>query len=193
MALGIVSDDEFSSQINSVRSIPAPPPKVPVLIGEVVEIERGRGEGSVAVPDSLRKLLGETAIEEGNKSAQTIANFLGISPSSVSAYKKGATSTASYHEPKKELKRHMNGVKSRISLKASKTLRRALDNITDDKLEGSKASELAAIAKNLSGIVKDMEPETTGSNGNGNGPSIVIFAPQITTEEHYDVVQAKES
>lgn len=182
MPLGIVSDEEFQRQTETVKSI---------LDGVVKPIERGRGEGSTAVPTMIQKIIGETAIEEGNGAAKDIASFLGISDSSVSAYKKGATSTASYHNPGRELGRHIAKTKERIAKRAGNKLGLALSKITEDKLDAAKAVELASIAKNLSGIVKDMEDTPVGPNGNV-GPSIMIFAPQIGREETYDVIEVKD-
>lgn len=184
MALGIVSDDVFQKEVENVKSI---------LDGVVTPIERGRGEGSTAVPTMIQKIIGETAVEEGNDAAKKISNFLGISDSSVSAYKKGATSTASYHNPGRELGRHIAKTKERIAKRAGHKLGLALSKITEDKLDDAKATELAAIAKNLSGIVKDMEDTPSGGGGGNNGPSIMIFAPQIGREETYDVIDIKDT
>ncbi len=183
MALGIVSDDVFQREVENVKTI--------LDVGVIKPIEKGRGEGSTAVPPMVQKIIGETAIEEGNDAAKKISNFLGISDSSVSAYKKGATSTATYHNPGRELGRHIAKTKERIAKRAGNKLGLALSKITEDKLDAAKAVELAAIAKNLSGIVKDME-DTPEANRGQNGPSIMIFAPQMGREETYDVIDIKD-
>lgn len=179
MPLGIVSDEEFDRQIREVPSLSD---------GVIKPIIKGRGEGNVQVPDMLRKIIGENAVEEGNQATKVLTDFLGISDSSMTAYKKGATSTTTYDNPTPTLGSHIAKTKQRIAKRASNKLGLALSKITDEKLDAAKAIELSSIAKNLSGIIKDMEPDDTGRRDPSNGPSIVIFAPQMAKEEVYDVI-----
>src|SRR5215510_5460530 len=108
MPMGIVSDDDFDREINHLNRKPVvtPPPVIP----EVVDMPRpGRSNGDVNVPDSLRKIIGETSELEGRDAALELASKFGISPSSVSAYANGSTSTASMDkQPNLE---HINSAK----------------------------------------------------------------------------------
>lgn len=151
----------------------------------------GRQEGSTQVPDSLRKIIGESVIEEGRSAGTAIADFLGISQSSVSAYSKGATSTTTYNEPKKELKDHLQNTRKKISKRASGKLLKALDTIDDDKLEALDALDASTVAKNMAAIIKQMEPETNKSSV-VNAPQITFFIPQISREEKFDVITVNE-
>lgn len=146
------------------------------------------------VPDSLRKVIGETSTLEGRSEALELANDFGISPSSVSAYSNGVTSTATYDKPDEGLTNHINSAKDRVSKRARIKLMEALKHITPAKLEGAKARELSAVARDMSAIVKDMEPDTPKViNETGvAGPTFVFYAPQFRDERSYDVVNAKE-
>jgi hypothetical protein len=150
---------------------------------------RGRGEDNTEVPESLRKIIGETALIDNNDEAKALARQFGISDSSVSAYKNGATSTASYNQPSKELDSHLNNVKVQISDKAKSRLFSAIDALTDDKLGAAKPRDLASIAKDMSAVVKNMESDKSSGT---NSPTFVIFAPKMRAEESYDVIQVSE-
>ena len=184
MGMGIVSDADFEREVT--RSIPPPEIKIP----EVLPLEKpGRSEGDNNVPDSLRKIIGETSEIEGRQAALALAEQFGISPSSVSAYANGATSTASYGErPNLD---HILKVKNRISKQARAKVLKAMQAITDDKLEVSKPVELAQIARSLASVAKDMEPEVKEDNSK-KGPSFIVYAPQIRDERHYEVIVARE-
>jgi hypothetical protein len=190
--MGIVSDKEFD--VEKGRLIPSETPReesnssVPIT-GEVVDMQKGRGHNP-EVPDSLRKVIGETHITDGRDQAVELAKQFGISPSSVSAYGVGATSTASYDDQPNQ--GHINKAKERISKRARSKLMLALRHITEDKLDSSKARDLAGIAKDMSAVVKNMEPDGPKVPTNNSGPTFVFYSPQFRKEESFEVVVAKE-
>lgn len=191
MPLGIVSDSELEKEISNSGQNNAPPiiPIVSPIVGEVITIEKGRGHGSLEVPDSLRKIIGETSELEGRKQALALAESFGVSPSSVSAYSNGSTSTSSMdRQPNLD---HINQAKERISKRARKVLNRALANITEAKLSDAKAPELAQVARSMGAIVKDMEPEKARIDER-QGPQFIFYAPQIISEQKFETVYAKE-
>lgn len=188
MPMGIVSEKEFITELEKTQ-IESPSESI---TGEIVDVNKGRGKGSVEVPESLRNIIGEESAISGRQSAVELASRFGISPSSVSAYGVGATSTASYDRRPNESV--INGAKERVSKIARNKLLKALHKITDEKLDNVNAKDLAGIAKDMSAVVKAMEP---ASNGNGSqptntGPTFVFYAPQVRDERHYDIVPAKE-
>lgn len=191
MGMGIVSDEDFNSELSRVKTEKLESPR-PVITGEVIDVSRGRGEGSTSVPDGLRKLIGEESVANGRQSAIELAQSFGLSPSSVSAYANGATSTATYDRTPN--KPHINGVKERISKRARGKLLLALSKITGEKLEGTNAKDLAGVAKDMSAIVRNMEPEKDNNAGNGDSskPSIIVYSPQFRDERHFEVVVVKE-
>jgi predicted transcriptional regulator len=193
MAMGIVSDSDFESELR--KHNPEPPIREekkdnthPPFIVELPT--NGRKEGDVNVPNSLRQLIGQTAIESGRSEALELAKRLGISPSSVSAYSNGATSTASYDDtPNKPV---INSARERIAKKARAKLVLALSHLTEEKLQGAKARDLSGIAKDMSFISKNMEDNIDPNTNKNNGPMFVIYSPQMKREDTFEVVQAKE-
>jgi hypothetical protein len=177
MSMGIVSDDEFDSELNKFAQR-----------GTVKDLVRGRGNGNNAVPESLRKLIGENAIEEGSKETKVLTRALGISDSSLSAYKAGAASTSSYHNP--SFIDHIDKARERVVKKARNRLVFSLDAITKEKLANEKPRDLAGIAKDMSVVIRNMEPSQEGPNQPRN--QLVIFAPQLVTEGKFDVIEVKE-
>lgn len=183
MAIGVVDDKEFETEVSKITPV--------VKEGVVVDIIKGRGNGNVEVPDSLRKIIGEVNEIDGRKDALALAKQFGISSSSVSAYGNGATSTASYDDSKSSIKDHINRTKERISKKAQNRLVLALNEITPEKLKEAKLKDISSIAKDMSGIVKDMEPEQA-REGKDSGPQFIFYSPQFRKEEHFETIIVNE-
>ena len=193
MAMGVVSDKDFDNEKGKVSipiEKPTPIPPSPSSQGEIVDINKGRGTGNVGVPNSLRNLIGESAITGSRQEALELASSFGISGSSVSAYTNGATSTASYDD--KVNAPIIGQAKQRIAKKARGRLMAALRNITDDKLVGTKARDLAGIAKDMSAVVKQMEEVDNPLTEKKDGPTFIFYSPNTRKEDVYDVVLAKE-
>lgn len=198
MPLGIVSDKDFIREIDNVQ------PRVPTIekkidINEVITPElvpddesvKGRGIGSVEVPNSLRRLIGDESINNGRQAALELAESFGLSASSVSAYTNGSTSTASYDK-------RINGdvianAKGRVSRRARNRLMLALKKMTAEKLDECNAKELSGVAKDMSQIMVNMEPKQEQNNKTEvNGPTFVLYKPQVKPEEAFNSVIAKE-
>lgn len=195
MALGLSSDADFDLELARLSGKRVSSPPSPSPSPQVVDIEKpGRKEGDVNVPDSLRKIIGETAVIDGRQAALQVARDFGVSPSSVSAYAKGATSTTSYNQPKSDIISHINKSRQRAIKKASKTLNQALGAITQDKLDYADASDLSGIAKDMSVIIKNLEPASNhGTELDGvKTPQFVIYAPQFKTEQSFEVITVNE-
>lgn len=191
--MGIVSDKDFNDELTRVRESdnkPLPEIKAPTISGEVVDVNRGRGNGNIEVPNTLRKVIGEEAAINGRQAGIELANQFGLSASSVSAYANGATSTATYDETPNAP--HINSAKARISQKARNRLMSALKHLTPQKMEAAKAKDLAGIAKDMAAVVRTMDPEVKGPTNVNNGPTFVFYSPQQRKEEAFDVVYAKE-
>lgn len=186
MPMGIVSDSDFDLESEKLGQ------RKSEQKAEIVDSPiKGRGEGNIEVPNGLRNIIGETAITDGRTEALDLAKRFGISPSSVSAYTNGSTSTSSYEDRKNEdviLK-----TKDKISKRARMKLMAALRHITDEKLGEAKVGEIASVARHMSAVVKDLEPDIP-SNGNpgNNAPTFVFYSPQFRKEEHFDIVPSKE-
>lgn len=192
MSIGIVSDSELQQELERLQ-----PQSGSIRTPSTASVEnitpRGRSDGDVNVPESLRKIIGEEAVINGRESALNLASEFGISPSSVSAYAKGATSTTSYDEPKKSIIDHINKSRRRHIKKASHVLSKALEAITQDKLDYTDASDLSGIAKDMSVIIKNLEPpQQSPSDGGSKAPQFIIYAPQFKQESSFDVIDVKE-
>lgn len=184
MPMGIVSDEEFAAELKDSAQ---------VLVPEILPLEKpGRKLGDVNVPNFLREVIGETAAIDGRQDALALAEQWGISPSSVSAYRNGATSTATMNkQPNLE---KINRARKAISAQARNKIKLALRHITAEKLEETKPVELASIARSLAGVVKDMEPEDPKDpNGGKDKPQFVVFAPSFKSENHYEAVQGRDT
>lgn len=197
MPMGIVSDDELladlintsnTNEANTDNNINKP------INAEVIdETTSGRNIGDRNVPSALRALISETAQLDGRKDALAFANKFGISNSSVSAYTKEVNSTNQFNNNKKpEIKNHVDRIKRNISKKARTVLREALDNITTEKLQEAKAIDCANIAKSMSSIVNDMAPPVVNTDDKNNVPQIIIYAPQMRTENSFEYIDARD-
>ena len=162
----------------------------PITSAEIKDAAKlGRPEGSKEVPDSLRILIGQNALQEGRSSTQVLTRALGISDSSLSAYSVGATSCATYDKPTESLSAYLNQSKAKITKRASNKLLNALKEITADKLEGAKPKDLSGIARDMSIVIKNMEPEGPSAQSQKN---FVIFAPNFKVEEQYETIDVAE-
>jgi hypothetical protein len=193
MPIGIVSDNDLMAELAKLNPSLKPPAHTPEVIVEQLPT-RGRAEGDVNVPDSLRQIIGEEAVINGRASAVGLAGMFGISPSSASAYAKGATSTDSYNTPSKSIIGHINKSRARAINRAGKTLNAALGSITQEKLDYADARDLSTIAKDMSVIIKNLEPEAPPpvDPNAPQTPQYVIYAPTFRDERSYDSITVQE-
>lgn len=188
--LGIVADEQFEQELLNSKATVFKPREFDASV--IDKADRGRGKGNNEVPEGLRKIIGETSIIEGREAAVSLAADFGISPSSVSAYAKGATSTATYNKPENTLVNYLTSRKNRITKKALTKLTSALDVITPEKLQDMKTKDVAALAKDMSVIAKNMEPANTGT-GESNAPKFVVYAPSIRDERTYETIVVNDN
>jgi transcriptional regulator with XRE-family HTH domain len=193
MPIGILTDAELEEELRNGSGKRKESHK-PVVQAEIVEkVPLGRGIDTPNVPDSLRQLIGEEALLNGRQSALQFARDFGVSPSSVSAYAKGATSTTTYNTPSKSIIGHINKARERAVRRASKTLNQALGAITQEKLDYADASDLSGIAKDMSVIIKNLEPQKEVADSSADKqPQFVIYAPQFKKEENFEVINIQE-
>lgn len=186
MAMGVVSDKDFKSEQDKLCPKDMTDPTSHEAV--IIDLEKGRGVHNLQVPEALRKVIGEEAISGGRSSALDLANNFGVSPSSVSAYSQGAHSTSSIDK-----KPDLSGIisaKLRIAKKARNRLNLALNNITDEKIASAKVKDIAGVAKDMSAIIKNMEPER--ANSNEGGPTFIFYSPQFRSEQNFETVVVKE-
>ncbi len=179
MPLGIITDEQLNREISSLKRTSLDDVKV-------VDIRRGRNN-TLEIPQSLREVIAEEVIESGH--SKDVAASFGVSKSSVDAYKNGATSTSSYNNPNESLSKANQQVRDQISDNARARLTSALNHLTDDKIEGSKAKDIAAIAKDMSVIVRNMEPDGPVVQ---NNTQVIIYKPRMRDEDEFDVITVNE-
>lgn len=190
MPMGIVTDKDFEAELDKCDT----PPPIPNQINSNVNIVEmptpGRSDGDQNVPESLRKLIGEQANIEGRASALELAESFNISPSSVSAYANGATSTKTYNKEDDELSQYLRDRKNHYSKRALKKLGKAITLMTTDKLVDCTAPQLAHVASVMSTVVKNLEPTKTDSTNDkgSNGPTFVFMVPPTKDESKYGAV-----
>lgn len=198
MPMMIVDDAAFNKELEKLSSVVVSNDSEPgeivtsldlihKLPGKVFDIKRGRPAGSVEIPESIRALAAEEAIN-GTPNNE-VAKAFGISASSVSAYKNDATSTASYDNPDPQLKAANDEVRDANSELARKKLSLALEHLTNDKIQEAKAKDIAGIAKDMSAIVKNLEPTGPISITNNQ---VLVYRPRQREEDEFDVISVNE-
>lgn len=188
MGMMIVNDDDFDSEL--LKNRPTPLKKESIEVEIRPPVDRGRGIGNIEVPNTIRNIIADTAISHGRESAIELAKSFGVSESSVSAYTNGATSTASYD--KKVNGNFINDAKNRVTNKARKRLMMALHHMTEDKMETSNIQTLSSVAKDMSVIIKNMEPSDDKNDKPSNGPNFIFYSPNKKDEDVYDAIYVKE-
>lgn len=191
MPIGIVSDDIFDSELGSGVKDETPTHSIPEAKVKQREYNGGRPPETLNVPQSIRKIIGDTAVESGRQDALEVAEFFGVKRDSVAAYSVGATSAATYNKPNEELKTHLNHTKQRIVKRAVNRLNKTFDALTEDKFAEASGPELATMAKSFAAIVKDMSP----SEERISGPQVqfVIHTPPIAREEKFATIVVSDA
>ena len=182
MAIGIVTDEELERELANSQAI--------TPSGKIVTLQRGRGEGKNNTPQAIRKIIGEEAVTNGHGSGKELGELLGVSESSVSAYQKGSTSTAMMDRPDSSLLDHITEAKQRVTNAAREKLTLAIDAITAEKLNDASPRVAAGVAKDMSAVVRNMEPAADGASQNGT--QFVFFVPKMKEEESFKVIDVKE-
>lgn len=192
MGMGLVTEEEFESQLTNVtqQEIERPKVHIPVVIEELPS--KGRKDGDNNTPESLRNLIGMTSNVEGRQEALALANAFGVSPSSVSAYANGSRSTKTYHESDNKILNAIRQRKDRLTKRALNKLGSSLEKITDDKLDELDAKELASVSKDMAAVVKSMEPSNINDSDGRPNVAFVLYKPEIRREESFDSIQVSE-
>lgn len=177
MAMGIVSDDDFDAELTKANS-PKP------IQAEVIDINRGRGSVN-EIPNSLRKIIGEEKLN--GATGVELSKIFDVSQSSISAYAHSATSTATYNQPNPELQSHLTSVRKRITKRASRVLNHSLDTITPDSLKEIGPVKAASIARDMSTIIRNMEPEHDDDGAKVQN-NVIFYAPRLRDESEFESI-----
>lgn len=167
MPIGIVSEEMFREEVRE---------RAPL----------GRN-GKKEVPHEIRALAASEVIS-GAK-LNDVARELGISPQSVSAYKNGATSLATYNKPDEKLKKANDEVKESIKGVALSKMMEAMNAISEANLKLSKPNVASAVARDMSTIVKNMSPNEDGINVD---KAVIIYKSPMKEEADYPVIDVQQ-
>jgi len=199
MSIGIVNDNEFDNELGNSDGVITDdnnnsPNTDTNSSARVININEGlgRGKNNRAVPEELKKVIGENAVIEGSKETKELTRRLGISDSSLSAYKHGVSSTTSYNKPNKPLVNHIVNAKARSSSRARSKLNLALNQITEEKFEDAKLRDIAGVAQAMSAIIKNLEPPADNVSNTQVNVQHIMYAPKIKEEQDYNIVEVSE-
>lgn len=154
---------------------------------KIVDINRGRTSGVKNISNETREQIATEALTS-NLTGKEIAEKFNVSPASVSAYKHGNTSCATYDKQDEQLSKHVSNVKTEISDTARNRLMMALNEITVDKVKDTKLKDIASIARDMSVVAKNMEPPAGINISN----QVVVYRPKLHDEDDYDVITINE-
>lgn len=180
MPIGIISDEDFDREIDN---------KVRTPVNHKIIPDRGRSQGDNNVPESLRKIIGDTAVSDGRKESVALAESFGISKSSASAYANGAVSTSSYNKPNEKLIEGMNNTRLRIAKRAQNKLMMTLRHLTEDKLEGADAREISGVAKDMATVYDKMQPKSDPRDT--VQVQFILYKPEMKRMDEYKVIDVE--
>jgi len=165
MPLGLVSEELFDIEFK------------PII--------HGRGN-KLNTPPIIRELAARELI--AGASLKEVSQALDISQSSASAYKNGATSTATYHKPDEDLSKKNEDVRGKIQNSAFDKLTAAMAAITPEKLNSSKVNIASAVARDMSQIIKNVTPEQSAISIN---KTVLVYKPRMREEDEYEVIDVQ--
>jgi hypothetical protein len=176
MPLGIISDEAFEKELENLS-------KRDVRDAEVKELPtRGRKEEVPNIPKEIRKTIADCAVD--GESRKVIAGAFGISEPTVTNIKNG------YGEVNQDVQDHVKTRREKITSRASSKLMTALRELTPAKIADASAREISGIAKDMSQVIRNLEPQEKGTSVAGN---FVFFAPSGTKQiADYEVINAKD-
>lgn len=147
----------------------------------------GRREGDSNVPEVLRNVA--AILTNSGETSKSVAQALGVSKSSVDQYKEGNTS---FGRPSKEIK---SVLKAQLEIIQDKAIEKMLSGINhidfddEEKMKKTTMRDVSAILVNLQKLVdpRANEPEKQDST------RLIVYAPTVRNEQHFEVVETRES
>lgn len=187
----ILSDKDLTERLGSDKNL------VNILPNPNVEVLPSRKEqsGHIRVPEEVRKLLGSVAACEED-TAESLAETFGISSVAVRSYSRGLNG----QRFDSDLAETIDTAKENKTGKAKITLESAHDQALEALMEsltiltprlsepGQKLSTVSKIARDMSGIVKNLTPEKP-KDITINNTRVVLYNPGQAIEADYEVVE----
>jgi len=177
MPMLVVEDEDFELEMNRLSGPSS----------SIIKMDKlGRPDGCKETPESIRALIAGDKIA-GNGTIKEIAKAYGVSTSAVTSYADDSTSRndAAIGRIDTKLQEHNDKVRNKIRGRAQNKLALALKHITEDKLEGSRATDLSTIAANLSKVVDKTTPKSEGPSVTNN---IHFYSPQQIGPNNFETI-----
>jgi len=153
------------------------------IMGKGQHGTQSRGIGIKNLENPERALIALTAKFD---TIENTAKAFDVSPSSVSAYKNGTTSTnpnTRSDKSSQELKEIIENKANKISETALDKLVLALDSV--DVNNPKTALTLTTVSKNLA----DIHDKVKTTKKEGSGVKVTIFSPNLRKSEDYEVIE----
>lgn len=149
----------------------------------ITKNSRGRTLGATEIPEFLRPIIGASDRLSG---APKTARAFGIGIATAYSHGEGRRGNpTSAKDP--ELESKIEGRIQTVQEKALDKLMVALNLLDEEMMQSKTGVGVSTIAANMGRIV---EKTAAKQNGAGSGTQIVIYAPQMRTENRYDVIEA---
>jgi hypothetical protein len=187
MPLGVITEEELLAELNGSKTTTEIPRALDKSIVDIPSV--GRPADRPNIPDVVKKVIAEAKLD-GASNKELIAAF-NVSAPTINAASQGMSSSDKNATENPALTDHVKKVKTRIIKRASSKLMTALGEITPEKLSDCSARDNAAIAKDMSQIIRNMEPKEFG-DGPKNAAQFIFMAPQQKPIDAYEVVTVQD-
>jgi len=193
------STNNLSQRLKQSRPGALPQPNYPEVL-PLTKPTRIDGDTS-HIPGPVRDLIAITSATS-NEPNTSIANNFGTSQNTVSLMKRGLVGyrrderTEEVLDKGKQLKKEQEEARQ---AKRDSTHELALDNLMatlkaiKPRLEGAepiKLEKLGTLATTMSNVVANLDKKKDEEAEEANKPKIILFAPTIKNESHYDIIEA---
>lgn len=148
----------------------------------------GKVDGDVNVPQVLRNVIG---IQANFDKPKNVAKTWGISTVQASKFANGRVNSSGYGNTEADMatSKAVNGALDKVRDVATERILKAIECITDDKLENRKAKELSTIASNLSRVLNVVMPKDKDKE-NPNPVQVIFMTPR--SSDHVPLTQFKQ-
>lgn len=178
MPIGVITSEDLQKELD--RFTPSN--------SKIIDKPKLGRNGVKEIPEGIRKLIAGESLQ--GVPAKQLQEVFPISQSSISAYKEGATSTASIHNPNPELKKHTDNIKNQIGEAARGRLFKALNSMTDDKIAEAPLKVASQVVRDMSAVIKDMLDK---DNEGGTTVNFTFVSVPPADEDKYAVIDIGES
>lgn len=147
----------------------------------------GRREGDLEVPDFLKSIIADISNDPSDSSSRKeIAEQFNVSEQTVTTFSQGLKNPKQVDE---KLQNVIDRKRDSVHESSVQVLEEALALISPKMIgegEKLKAKDVAAIAKDMSAVIRNTSKE---NRGNASGASVIIYAPSQRNINDYRVIE----